>query len=251
MDWRRMAIFVVINIVVSAIVVLIILSIWDAQRPTSAPPAFAPSAAQSAVTTALPPTGASASAPAATQPLPPTSTLVSPSATPSGPFVYQIEAGDTLGALALSFDVPLEDLLEANDLTEDAILSLGQEIIIPIGGSTTLDPTPDAPASDLAFVTIREITSGGELGTEVLILTNLGETVNLTDWTLSDGNNNRFTFPALTMFADAEIKLHTISGSNTASDLYWGESEARWSESSTVAYLRDADGKLVATYRVP
>jgi len=243
MNWRRLAIFIAINAIVSAAVTLLVLSWWESRRPAAAP---IPTPIALALSTRPPD---ATPIPASTQPPTPTIT-----ATPGGPFVYTIQSGDTLGSLSLEFDVPLEDLLAANNLTEDAILPLGQEITIPSGGSTEIAPTPDAtPAatSGPALVTIREITSPGSIDSEVVILTNLGQPVNMARWTLSDGNGNRYTFPDVTMFADAEINLHTQAGTNTPSDLYWGESEARWGKTGTVAYLRDAAGKLVATYRVP
>lgn len=255
MDWRRMLMFIAINVIVSTIVVLVILSIWESRQPALATlPAFnnAPQSTMAPLNTEA------VSVDIATPP--PTTVALAPSLTPtpSGPFTYQIQAGDTLGRLALEFDIAIEDLLQANNLTEDDVLSIGQEIIIPVGGVTPLAATaelsstiPIETSGGPAFVTIREITSPGQITNEALILTNLGETVTLTGWTISDGNNHRFVFPQITLFADVEININTRSGNNTPTELYWGEGEARWGTSGTVAYLRDASGKLVATYRVP
>lgn len=242
MSWRRIAVFIAISAIVSAAVTLLVLSWWESQQPV-ANPAPLPSAQTTRPPDATPIPVVTLSPPAPTA-----------SPTLGGPFVYTIQSGDTLGRLSLEFDVPLEDLLAANDLTEDAILSVGQEIVIPIGGSTVITSTAKATpiaTTGPAFVTIREIRSPGSPAAETVVLTNLGGAVNLAGWTLSDGQDNRYTFPDVTMFADAEINLHTGAGTNTPSDLYWGQSEARWGRSGTVAYLRDAAGKLVATYRVP
>jgi LysM repeat protein len=254
MNWQRLGIFIAINIIVSAIVTLLILSLWESRRPAVAP----------APTAEVPSTRPSQAASPATdtssiETAEPTAAVVAPTPTvPGAPFVYVIESGDTLGSLSLKFDVPLADLLAVNNLTEDSILSVGQEITIPVGDATPVAPsltaTPAASpgaTSSPAFMTIREIESPGVLGQETVILTNLGEVINLAQWTLSDGAGNRYTFPDVTVFANGEIKLHTRAGTNTPSDLYWGESEARWAKAGTVAYLRDTGGKLVATYRVP
>ena len=240
MSWRRVALFVAMNVIISTTVTLLVLSAWDARR-SSAPslvstaPSTAPPAAQDANSTEEP--------------------TLEPAPTPGRPSTYVIQEGDTLGALALRFDVSMEDLLAANDLGEDAILSIGQEIIIPGGGSPTAAPTvtraTTPSAAGPALLVIREIEQPGVLAGETVILTNLGEVVNLTGWTLSDGRTNRYTFPDVTLFADAEISVHTGAGTDTPSDLYWGASDAVWGATGTVAYLRDAGGKLVATYRVP
>jgi LysM repeat protein len=243
-----MALFIAINAIVSATVTLLVLSTWDAQRPRPEP---IPTLAGVAQVSSTPLPNATTLVP--TEPPAP---AVTP--TPSGPFVYAIESGDTLGGLALRFDVPLADLLAANDLTEDAILSVGQELTIPVGSPVEPTPTPDntppptpAATSGPALVVIREIELPGSVNGETIILTNLGEVINLAGWTLSDGRDNRYTFPDVTLFAGAEINLHTREGANSPTDLYWGASAAVWGETGTVAYLRDANGRLVATYRVP
>ncbi len=242
MQRRNMAIFIAINVIVSAAATLLVLALWESQRPAASPAAL-PQATRPLAATPIP---------ISTEPPAPTATPM-----PDGPFVYTIQSGDTLGSLALQFDVALEDLLEANNLSEDAILSVGQELIIPIGGSTEVVPTPDATSATAAatagpaLVVIREIESAGSIGGERVILTNLGDVINLVGWTLSDGGDNRYTFPEVTLFSGAEINLHTRAGSNTPSDLYWAASEAVWGQTGTVAYLRDAAGRLVATYRVP
>lgn len=240
MSWRRAALFVAMNVIISATVTLLILSAWDARRPASPSPVSV---------------GQSTPAPPAPVPASIEKPTLAPATAPSGPFTYTIQSGDTLGSLALRFDVSLEDLLAANDLAEDAILSIGQEIIIPVGGSLTVAPTVTQAATPSAagpaLVVIREIEQPGSLNGETVILTNLGEVINLTGWTLSDGRTNRYTFPDVTLFPDAEINVHTRAGTDTPSDLYWGASDAIWGATGTVAYLRDASGKLVATYRVP
>jgi LysM repeat protein len=256
MDWRRMLMFIAINVIVSTIVVLVILSIWESRQPALATlPAFntAPQSTTAPLDTEAP-IGDTATPPPTTVALAP-----SPTPTPSGPFTYQIQAGDTLGRLALEFDIALEDLLQANNLTEDDVLSIGQEIIIPVGGVTPLSTTSELTSTiaaqtggHIAFPVVREIISPGQLTDEVLVLSNIGETaVSLLGWTLSDGNNHRFVFPDFRLEPSSEINIHTRTGVNTPFDLYWGESAARWGASGTVAYLRDASGKLVATYRVP
>ena len=240
MSWRRAALFVAMNVIISATVTLLILSAWDARRPAARNPI---SIAQSTP------------APVAPGATPIEKPALAPTTAPSGPFTYTIQSGDTLGDLALRFDVPLEDLLAANDLAEDAILSIGQEIIIPVGGSPRVAPTVTQAATPSAagpaLLVIREIEQPGSLNGETVILTNLGEVVTLTGWTLSDGRTNRYTFPDVTLFPDAEINVHTRAGTDTPSDLYWGASDAVWEATGTVAYLRDVSGKLVATYRVP
>jgi hypothetical protein len=245
-----MAIFIGLNILVSASVTLLVLNLWDAGRsPVRAMPTLAPTV----IAVAAPTDQAAA----------PTPTSVPPTAVTASR-TYVVQAGDTPSGIARNFDVPVADLLAANNLNDGDLLSIGQTLLIPGGsGSTpvvvTPSPTPIRPrpvttqsiALGDAFVTIREIVSNGQLSEEAIVLTNLGNKINLKGWTLADGEGHKFTFPDLTLLPNAEVKLHTGAGTTTATDLYWNQLVALWSGTGTVAYLRDPGGKLIATYRVP
>jgi LysM repeat protein len=76
-----------------------------------------------------------------------------PSATPA-PLVYVIEEGDTLGALAIKYDVSVEAIQAANGIDDPALLRVGQEVIIPVGGAVparasaaSATPQPESVAS--------------------------------------------------------------------------------------------------------
>jgi peptidoglycan DL-endopeptidase LytF len=56
---------------------------------------------------------------------------------PLGAQTYVIAAGDTFNAIAARFDITLDQLLSANDLTVDSVLHPGDEIIIPASQPTT------------------------------------------------------------------------------------------------------------------
>lgn len=85
------------------------------------------------------PSATATAAPTATAE-PPSATPEPPSATPEPeppaepePRTYTVEPGDTLRSIAAQFDVSVEALLEANDLTpeEADALRVGQELVIP------------------------------------------------------------------------------------------------------------------------
>lgn len=94
--------------------------------PTTAPPTRAPTNPPTATATPEP---TATSEPTATPPAPePTA----PPA-PAEPRTYTVQPGDTLRGIAEQFDVSVEALLEANNLTpeEADALRIGQELIIP------------------------------------------------------------------------------------------------------------------------
>ncbi len=247
---RRWAIFIGINIVVSALTVLLVLNSWEASRTTP----------RAAVPTTVPTLNAQAQTQVAASAVP------TRTPTPANLRKYTVESGDTLSEIARKFDVSVADIIAINKLANADVLSEGQQLFIP-GSSVTATPTripiPTSTRAPLPvitgtastalgdfFVTIREIKSPGSLAGEQVILTNLSGQVNMVGWTMTDGEGNKFTFPSLSLLSNGEVTVHTGRGTNTPTDLYWGQAESRWA-SGKVAYLRDPSGKLIATYQVP
>lgn len=92
----------------------------------------------------------------------PTPTVTS-TPTPSF-YVHTVESGDTLIGVALEYGVTLESVLDANDLSENDLLSLGQELIVPLEAGFEL-PTPTVtPLTTTSFnVVTHTIRSGDTL----------------------------------------------------------------------------------------
>lgn len=67
---------------------------------------------------------------------------VPPAKKPERDFVYSVKKGDTLYALALAYDVSVDDIKNANDLTGDN-LKLDQKLLIPVSGPVA--PKEKAP----------------------------------------------------------------------------------------------------------
>jgi LysM repeat protein len=109
----------------------------------------------------------------------------------------------------------------------------------------TLTPVP---ASDVRMT--LEVLSPDDPVKEMVYIVNRGLYVRLTGWTLSNGRGAVYTFPDLGLGGNgAAVNVHTGSGTNTATDLYWGRPATAWSTGDT-ATLQDAEGKVIVTYTV-
>lgn len=85
--------------------------------------------------------------PASATPLPP-----SPTPTVAEPLRHVVAKGENLGTIARKYGVTAESIAQANNLTINAILRIGQELIIP--GQTAPTPTPQPPSGPPPFLNV-------------------------------------------------------------------------------------------------
>ncbi|MDX1664020.1 MAG: LysM peptidoglycan-binding domain-containing protein [Candidatus Promineifilaceae bacterium] len=280
MSFRRMVPFILINIVVSAAVVLGILTLWDdrvPQQADDAPAAAAigtlPAETVVAVAAAESVDADSEAQEAEASPEPDEVVEEEPEQdADDGPTVHVVAAGDTLGKISQTYDVPVEDIAEANGIINVNSISVGQELVIPIGGVVaptatpaeeaesdsppTPIPTPPAPAGE-AVVEIVEVVGVGDLAEEAVRLTNSGtRPLSLRGWELYDEQGHVYTFVDVTLYGSSEaggspaILVHTEAGRNGPADLFWGREVSVWEAGETVT-LRDAEGTVQASFVIP
>lgn len=126
----------------------------ESYRPeTVAPQPEAPEEPDDAVP-ATPPDTSTAPAP------PPASTPAAPTQTPGPEAVtYVVRSGDTLYELARRFGVPLQQLIDANDIADPRRLEIGQVLVIGSAeGAVTANVTPEnvePPAAGQTYVVQR------------------------------------------------------------------------------------------------
>ena len=107
-----------------------------------------------------------------------------------------------------------------------------------------------SPQTDIA-VKISSVVGAGTLNSEIVVVKFEGEgQLDLASWQLKDEKGNTFKFPKLILYPNGAVQVHTITGTDTVIDLYWGLGDAVWSSGEN-ARLFDAQGNLRAVYRVP
>ncbi len=244
--WKRVLLFLLINIVVSAATTLTVLLIWDVTRPSGLP------------------SGADFSSSGVVAPSPPDQGT--PAAISVTPAIlmdeYIVREGDTLGQIADKYKVSVETLLKANGLKDPNAISVGMAIYIPItpeappsgakGTATPLAATPTlAPGAQPPSAVINSVIGIGDLTAERVFITRVGTGVLLLkDWRLTDEDGNVFVFPELALYEDGAINVWTTTGTVTPVDLYWGLATPLWRSGET-ATLSNERGEVVSTYTIP
>jgi Lamin Tail Domain len=87
--------------------------------------------------------------------------------------------------------------------------------------------------------------SNTSLNAEYIVVKNSGTTAwTLTGYTIRDKAGHVYKFPTFKLNAGASVYVHTGSGTNTTSHLYWRSSWYIWNNTGDTAYLRNTVGTL-------
>ena len=91
-----------------------------------------------------------------------------------------------------------------------------------------------------------------KLNGEWVLLTNTtGKSVTMTNWTLRDKAGHVYRFPSFALKAHQSVEVHTGTGKNSATNLYWGHKPPSstsyvWNNSGVeTAALKNASGKTI------
>lgn len=119
---------------------------------------------------------------------------------------------------------------------------------------TTTDSTAETATATgdaaLEIATIHADAEGDEsenLNDEYVIFENTGSSsVDLSNWELADAADHTYTFPEGTVIEPGEqITIYTGSGTDTETELYWGQSAPVWNNDGDTVILRDDQGTTV------
>ncbi|MFL7891351.1 MAG: LysM peptidoglycan-binding domain-containing protein [Anaerolineales bacterium] len=198
-------------------------------------------------------------------------TQVEPADTQMAEMSYTVETGDTLGAIAVKFNVTVAEILAANEIPNPDALEVGQVLIIlrplvavathtalpaeeieePVEPTSTTPTSTPVPLTGESQVLIDSVIGVGDLASERVFLKRVGPgEISLTGWSLESENGETFTFPQLTLFENGAVFVHTRSGQTTAVALYWNLDQAVWSSGDTVVLIDD-QGNVHSSYQIP
>lgn len=312
--------FIIINVIVTLVVALAVVSLFSSQNPQQAPVQVITvevritntpdpnSESRVVIITATPQPGTQAVAalptgildtPAADASLPVTfdaealsgDTPLQGTATalPANCILHVIQSGDTPFGLAQVYGADGFAIMELNGLTDEtaSALQIGDVLIVPLegcpltaadlptttpeaeetvesaGGEVTEEATAEStaeataratltlpPTAANAQVEIVEAVGVGDITAEGISIRNVGNSINLSGWTLKDAEGNTYTFGERLVFSNASITLFTRVGQDTPILLFWNRNAAVLA-AGDVLTLSDRNGVVQSTYRVP
>jgi LysM repeat protein len=255
MNRRQLAFVIAVNALVSLVIALMVAWIVDLRRPDLEELAARFTPAPLAVMAATP--TLAGSEPAAQDSVAPAETPAV--AAPTGPTpgeteLYIVQVGDSLLGIALRYNISIEDIVAANELTNPDFVFSGQRLNIPIGGisePTVTVPTQSSPTQASAGVQIAAVENSGDPAAEAVLIVNESDSpLNLQNWQLSGEGGTAYIFGNLPLFAGSSIRVFTGVGSDNSVALYWGQSAPIWAQGAEVR-LVDGERELVDSFVVP
>jgi len=143
---------------------------------------------------------------------------------------------------------PTPQTAVAGDVTPDVFnyLPLVLKPALPTATPTaTVAPTATTPPANVQITLIVYNPAGDDVAGEYVRIENKGGTAAvMTGWTLSDNDGRVYTFPSFSLAPGAAVLVWTKGGASNASNLYWGQALAVWTNTGDTAFLRNG-GTLV------
>jgi len=152
-------------------------------------------------------------------------------------------------------------LRDESSVAPSSTIPVEERMQIGIGPAATPTDTETAVATDggsdagagtgeLVVETINADAAGDDrqnLNDEYIVFSNVGdEALDLSGWTVRDDVGKTYTFPAdFVLKTGASVRLHTGSGTDTQTDLYWGASQPVWNNDGDTVIVETATGETV------
>ena len=118
--------------------------------------------------------------------------------------------------------------------------------------AATPHPTPTllkAGTKSTVNVRISSVIYPGQLSREVIVMVNEGEQVDMTGWQMVPVRGTPYVFGQVVVFKNSFVNLHTTTGADVPTDLFWGLGEPMWQSGDELKLLRK-DGSVASTFTV-
>lgn len=154
----------------------------------------------------------------------------------------------------LPFDPPTP-IPSGIDIPQEPVATVGPTPIptatpTQAGSTAIILPTFTPAPFNQINVSITDVVGAGDLAQETMVILNQGAGVSLKDWKLEGSPLGVITFPDIFLFSGGSIRIHTVAGVNTPTDLYLNQGEAAWPPGTTII-LSNASNAEIVRFKVP
>jgi len=112
----------------------------------------------------------------------------------------------------------------------------------------TSAPTLTAVPANIPSVRISTVLYPGQRQREVVVIVNEGNEISLKGWTITSSRSISYTFADVTLFKDSFINLHTTTGADVPTDLFWNRADPAWQTGDVITLANKS--QVIATYTV-
>jgi LysM repeat protein len=275
--WKRLFYYLIINVLVSACTVVAVLTLWQQYQPEIP---LLGDVNPLALITPMSPRSLFPDYVSSVETMEPTAIQVQSTEissedqaveTPMAEMDYTVQTGDTLGAIAVKFNITVAEITAVNEIADPDALEVGQVLIIrrplvilstqtslpaeeieaELEATTTIPTSTPAPLTGESQVIIDSAIGVSDLSSERVFLKRVGpDEISLSGWQLVAENGEVFDFPQITLFENGAVFIHTREGQTTAVALYWGLDHSVWESGDTVVLLDDL-GEVHTNYQIP
>ena len=123
-----------------------------------------------------------------------------------------------------------------------------------VGGLLQGMASPAEAVSPVRFSGVQYDSPGDDTGSNrslngewVRITNHASRAKVMTGWKLRDRTGYLYVFPTFTLGAGRSVRVHTGSGTNTSTDLYWRLGTYVWNNTGDKATLKNRSGVVVDT----
>ncbi|WP_435077803.1 ferritin-like domain-containing protein [Halococcus sp. AFM35] len=133
----------------------------------------------------------------------------------------------------------------------DEVLGIANQFIVDEDGGGNADGEGELSVAGLSAD--ADGTDANNLNDEYITYENTGDgPLDLSGWTVTDESATTYRFPdGFTLEPGAQVTLYTGSGTNTDTELYWGQATEVWNNGADTMTVANADGETVLQRSYP
>jgi hypothetical protein len=137
-------------------------------------------------------------------------------------------------------------LAAANAGLQTLAAQSGASSYVPFVVTVQVPVTITIAPIQLEIISVRH---PGDLNREVIVLHNIGRTVNLEGWRLRSSSGFELVLPVARLETNHTLLIHSEAGTGTATNIYLGQHRAHWFPGDQIA-LTDPDGNIQASFDI-